>query len=73
VIRAEQDLPGTEGGRGKGRRVGWRNDPNNVCTCEKMNKKKQAKKKDPQCFCLQLHMHNSGLPSLYKKTKDNQI
>jgi hypothetical protein len=30
VIRAEQDLPGTE----VGRRRGWRNDPNNVCTCE---------------------------------------
>jgi hypothetical protein len=26
-IRAEQVLPGSEGGRG-------RNDPNNVCTCE---------------------------------------
>jgi hypothetical protein len=36
VIRAEQDLPGTEGGRGEGwrREAGWRNDPNNVCTCE---------------------------------------
>jgi hypothetical protein len=37
VIRAEHDLPGIggEGGRGA-----WgRNDPNNVCTCEKMNKK----------------------------------
>jgi hypothetical protein len=36
VIRAERDLPETE--EGKGRRVGegagWRNDPNNVCTCE---------------------------------------
>jgi hypothetical protein len=30
VIRAEQDLPGTE----VGRRGGGRNDPNNVCTCE---------------------------------------
>jgi hypothetical protein len=33
VIRAEQDLHGTEGE--KGRRdgeAGWRNDPNNVCT-----------------------------------------
>jgi hypothetical protein len=36
VIRAEQDLPGTAGGReiGWGRGAGWRNDPNNVCTCE---------------------------------------
>jgi hypothetical protein len=36
VIRAEKDLPGTEGGRGEEwRRVaGGRNDPNNVCTCE---------------------------------------
>jgi hypothetical protein len=36
VIKAEQDLPGTEGVRGQ--RVeewrGGRNDPNNVCTCE---------------------------------------
>jgi hypothetical protein len=37
MIRAEQDLPGTEGGggrEGEGRGAGWRNDPNNVCTCE---------------------------------------
>jgi hypothetical protein len=37
VIRAEQDLPGTEGrewGREWGRGAGQRNDPNNVCTCE---------------------------------------
>jgi hypothetical protein len=36
VIRGEQDLPGTEGekGEGWGRSAGWRNDPNNVCTCE---------------------------------------
>jgi hypothetical protein len=37
VNKAEQDLPGTEGGRegrGWGRGTGWRNDPNNVCTCE---------------------------------------
>jgi hypothetical protein len=35
-IRAEQDRPETEEGRGKGwgRGAGWRNDPNNVCTCE---------------------------------------
>jgi hypothetical protein len=36
VIRAEQDLPGTEGG-GEERwekRARWRNDPNNVYTCE---------------------------------------
>jgi hypothetical protein len=36
VIRAEQDLPGSEGRKEK--RVeegpGRRNDPNNVCTCE---------------------------------------
>jgi hypothetical protein len=35
-IRAEEVLPGGEGGGGE--RVGevtvWRNDPNNVCTCE---------------------------------------
>jgi hypothetical protein len=32
VIKAEQDLPGTEGlrGRGYGRGTGGRNDPNNV-------------------------------------------
>jgi hypothetical protein len=34
VIRAEWDLPGTGGGG-----AGWRKDPNNVCMCEKMNKK----------------------------------
>jgi hypothetical protein len=42
VIKAEQDLPGTEGeregggeeGRGWGRGAGERNDPNNVFTCE---------------------------------------
>jgi hypothetical protein len=34
VIRAEQDLPETEGGRGEGgRRAGWRNYSNNVRTC----------------------------------------
>jgi hypothetical protein len=41
VIRAEQDLPGTEGGRGKKvcEVAGWRNDPNIVCTDElKINK-----------------------------------
>jgi hypothetical protein len=36
VIRAEQELPGTEGGRGGrvGEGIGWKNDPNNVCICE---------------------------------------
>jgi hypothetical protein len=38
VIKAEQDLPGAEGWRGKGegegRGAGRRNDPNNVRTCE---------------------------------------
>jgi hypothetical protein len=36
VIKAEHDLPGTEGRRGKrmGEEDGRRNDPNNVCTCE---------------------------------------
>jgi hypothetical protein len=36
VIRAEQDLPGSEGGEGErvGYGAGRRNDPNNVCTCE---------------------------------------
>jgi hypothetical protein len=40
--RAEQGLPGSEGigGRGKGSGAGGRNDPNNVCTYEYMNKKK---------------------------------
>jgi hypothetical protein len=35
-IRAEQILPGSEegGGRGRGRGVRGSNDPNNVCTCE---------------------------------------
>jgi hypothetical protein len=34
VIKAEQDLPGTEGdGEGGGGGQGG-NDPNNVCTCE---------------------------------------
>jgi hypothetical protein len=42
VIKAEQDLPGTEGQRGDRVREwgGGRNDPNNVCTYEKMNNKK---------------------------------
>jgi hypothetical protein len=36
MIKAEHDLPGTEGGRGKREEegAGRRNDPNNVCTCE---------------------------------------
>jgi hypothetical protein len=36
VIRAEWDLPETEGGGEErwGTGVGWKNDPNNVCTCE---------------------------------------
>jgi hypothetical protein len=37
VIRAEQDLLKTEGGREAGRvgeGVGWRYDPKNICTCE---------------------------------------
>jgi hypothetical protein len=35
VIRAEWDLPETEGvGEGWRRGAGWRNDPNNVCSCE---------------------------------------
>jgi hypothetical protein len=35
-IRAEQILPGSEGGGGDRERegVGGRNSPNNVCTCE---------------------------------------
>jgi hypothetical protein len=35
-MRAEQVLPGSEGGRGVegGGGGGGRNDPNNVCTCE---------------------------------------
>jgi hypothetical protein len=42
--KGRTDLPGTVGGRGErglGRVAGWRNDPNNVCTCEEMNKKKE--------------------------------
>jgi hypothetical protein len=36
VIRAEGDLPGSEGKMGEcvGEGAGWRDDPNNVCTCE---------------------------------------
>jgi hypothetical protein len=36
VIKAEQDLPGTGGGRGRGKRseAEERKDPNNICTCE---------------------------------------
>jgi hypothetical protein len=36
AIKAEQDVPGTEGGREErvGEGDGGRNDPNNVCTCE---------------------------------------
>jgi hypothetical protein len=45
VVKAEQVLAGTEGGKGEGGRgrgkrgeegrgAGWRNDPNNVYTCE---------------------------------------
>jgi hypothetical protein len=42
VIRAEQDLPGTERERGEkvGRGERGRNDPNNVSTCEQMSNKK---------------------------------
>jgi hypothetical protein len=47
VIKAEQDLPGTEGEKeervGDGSRV--RNDTNNVCTCEYMNNNKKIKLK----------------------------
>jgi hypothetical protein len=33
--KGKQDLPGTEGVRGReGGGAGWRNDPNNVCRCE---------------------------------------
>jgi hypothetical protein len=40
-IRAEQVLPGSEGGWGEMVGTGGRerNDPNNVCMCELMNKK----------------------------------
>jgi hypothetical protein len=36
VIKAEQDLPGTEGGGGQkvGEGAEGRSDPNNGCTCE---------------------------------------
>jgi hypothetical protein len=34
VIKAEKDLPGTEGGESVRGGVRKRNDPNNVCTCE---------------------------------------
>jgi hypothetical protein len=36
VIKAEQDLPGTEGGRVERavERSGGKNNPDNVCTCE---------------------------------------
>jgi hypothetical protein len=36
MIKAEQDLPGTEGrgGRGWGKGAGVSNDPNNVCMYE---------------------------------------
>jgi hypothetical protein len=36
MIKAEQDLPGTEGERGErvGEGAGGRNNPNNVFTCE---------------------------------------
>jgi hypothetical protein len=39
--RAEQVLPGSKRGREEKERVGdrGRNGPNNVCTCEQMNKK----------------------------------
>jgi hypothetical protein len=33
-IRAEWDLPGTEVEESWGKGPGWRNDQNNVCTCE---------------------------------------
>jgi hypothetical protein len=41
--RAEQVLPGSKGGvagRGMGQGAGGRNDPNNVCTYEYINKEK---------------------------------
>jgi hypothetical protein len=37
-LREEQVLPGSKGmgwgGEGEGQEAGWRNNPNNVCTCE---------------------------------------
>jgi hypothetical protein len=40
--RAEQVLPGSKGGVGEkeGKETGGRNEPNNVCTYEYMNKEK---------------------------------
>jgi hypothetical protein len=39
--RAEQVLPGSQGcwGKREGPGTGRKNDPNNVCTCEKIKKK----------------------------------
>jgi hypothetical protein len=45
VIRTKQYLPGTEWGR----RAGWRNDPNNVCLCELIKKKKKNLQKQKDC------------------------
>jgi hypothetical protein len=41
VIRHNKICLELSGERADGwrREAGWRNDPNNVCTCEKMNKK----------------------------------
>jgi hypothetical protein len=36
-------------GRGKGPGSGERNGPNNVCTCEYMNKEKKLKKQNFKC------------------------
>jgi hypothetical protein len=44
--RAEEILPGSEGGGVRGREwgAGRRNDPNNICTYEYMNKEEKRKK-----------------------------
>jgi hypothetical protein len=50
VKRAEQVLPGSEGGGWEREGVGdrGRNDPNNVCTYEYMNKEKKWR----MVFCI---------------------
>jgi hypothetical protein len=46
------------GEKGKGRGPGGRNDPNNVCTYEYMNKKKSTKKKKDSYCMMMLYRRN---------------
>jgi hypothetical protein len=60
VIKAEQDLP----------RAGGRNDPNNVCTCEQMNKKIKGIIHQEEISIFNIYAPNTGAP-IYIKINSN--